>query len=111
MKVDFKGFKEEAITFECDSTVVKGGLVKMSANGKVTVCSDNGAFIGVALNVANGYCTVQLAGYVEIPITGTVAVGYKNLTASTVGKVKVNDTYGREYLVLYADTNKIGFII
>lgn len=111
MNVNFKGFMEEVTTFECDSTVTAGVPVKLLSSGKVSACADGNNFIGVAVNVRDGYCAVQLHGYVEMPVSGTVAVGHQKLSAAASGKIKANTSTGREYLVLDTSADNIGFIL
>ncbi len=111
MKVDFKGFNEKAVTFECDSTVEKGSLVSMVSNGKVTACKADTNFIGVAQNVSDGFCCVQLNGYTEIKSTGDIAIGFKKLIASDDSSVEVDADNGREHLVVSSINGTIGFIL
>lgn len=111
MDINFNGFQENILTFECTSTVAAGDPVKMSANGKVTVCSAGDNFIGIAKSVRDGYAAVQLSGYIEAPFTGSgVSIGYTTLTADSDGAVKAAQT-GREYLVLTVDSSTVGFIL
>ena len=111
MKTDYKGFRENSTTFECDSAVKKGSLVKMVGNGEVGVCDDGDNFIGIVLNVSEDICCVQLAGYIEVANTGNVSVGYQKLSATTSTSVKDNKTNGREYLILKSENSILGFIL
>ena len=109
MNISFLGYQEHVLTFECESTVTAGKLVKMSASGKVAPAVANDAFIGVAVSVSEGYAAVQLDGYVEQPKSGTVNVGYNKLAAASSG-VKAAES-GVDRLVVYADDNIVGFIL
>lgn len=111
MDVAFNGFNEGIVTFEAASGVTAGVPVAVSANGKVSAVT-SGAFCGICNNVRGGYAAVQLSGYVRVPYSGTLAVGYKKLAAATGGKVTVDTTNGREYLVVDIDSaNGIAGII
>ena len=99
MSVSFNGFNEGVLTFEAASGVAAGKPVMISQSGKVQAVT-SGAFCGICLNVREGYAAVQLSGYVTVPCSGTVNVGYQKLAAYTDGKVKVDTTNGREYLVV-----------
>ena len=109
MDISFIGYKENVITFECESTVAAGKLVKMSASGKVANAAANDSFIGVALSVSEGYAAVQLDGYVEQPKSGTVNVGYNKLVAASSGVTAAES--GIDRLVVYSDSSKVGFIL
>jgi hypothetical protein len=109
MDINFNGYKENVLTFECESTVAAGKLVKMSASGKVANAAANDAFIGVAVSVRGGYAAVQLEGYVETAKSGTVNVGYNKLVAASSG-VKTAES-GIDRLVIYSDDSTVGFIL
>ncbi len=103
MSTSFNGFKEEIATFEAASGVSAGSPVAVTANGKVSAVT-SGAFCGICTNVRGGYAAVQLGGYVYVPYSGTLTVGYKMLAAASGGKVTVDTTNGREYLVVEVDS-------
>ena len=109
MNINFSGYRENVLTFECEHTVVKGKLVKMSESGKVANASCNEDFIGVAVSVNDGYAAVQLEGYVETYKTGAINVGYNKLVTALVG-VKTADI-GIDRLVVYVDDTTVGFIL
>ena len=109
MDINFNGFMENVLTFECDSTVEAGELVMMTASGKVAKATENSNFIGVCLNVRDSYAAVQLAGYAEAPKSGTVNVGYNKLLVGSAG-VKTGSS-GVDRLVIYSDENTVGFIL
>ena len=109
MDISFNGFMENVLTMECDSTVEAGNLVMMTASGKVTKATENSNFIGVCVNVKDGYAAVQLAGYSEAPKSGTVSVGYNKLIAAATG-VKTGSA-GIDRLVIFSDENTVGFML
>ena len=109
MDISFNGYKENVLTFECESTVAAGKLVKMSASGKVANASADDDFIGVAVSVRDGYAAVQLDGYVETAKTGTVNVGYNKLVVAASG-VKTAEA-GIDRLVVYSGDSTVGFIL
>ena len=109
MEINFNGYQENVLTFECESTVSKGDFVAMSASGKVAKAAESANFIGVCRNVRDGYAAVQLDGYVEAPKSGTVNVGYTKLVVAETG-IKTGSS-GSERLVIYSDDSTIGFIL
>ncbi|MGN1050828.1 MAG: hypothetical protein ACI4QE_00860 [Acutalibacteraceae bacterium] len=110
MDINFNGFKEEAVTFACDEGLATGStLVKVTDSGTVAPCTSDEVFAGVCKSVRDGYATVILSGYVEMPVSSEIPVGYRNLVSDN-GKVKVSET-GREYLVINSESDKIGFIL
>lgn len=109
MDISFIGYKGNVLTFECESTVTAGKLVKMSASGKVANAAADDDFIGVALSVSQGYAAVQLDGYTEQPKSGTVSVGYNKLVAAASG-VKAAES-GVDRLVVYVSDSTVGFIL
>lgn len=110
MTVSFDGYNANTVTFEAASGVTVGLPVMISANGKVSNATS--AFCGVCKDLKNGYAAVQLDGYVRLPYTGSIAVGYKQLVVDD-GEIKVDTTYGREHLVIDVDstTNTAGIIL
>ena len=112
MSVSFNGFNEGVLTFEAVNGVEAGKPVMVSASGKVQAAT-SGAFCGICLNVREGYAAVQLSGYVTVPCSGSVSVGYQKLAADSSGKVKADNNNGREYLVADVNTaaGTIGIIL
>ena len=109
MDIGFNGFNEQVTTFEADSTVTEGCMVKMKSTGTVTKCSADDAFLGVCLNVRDGYAAVQVEGFVEAALTGEVTVGDSILVAAASG-VKAAES-GKSYRVLSVGTSTVGFLL
>lgn len=110
MNIGFNGFCENAVTFEADATVEKGSLVKLIDDNTVAACESGDKVVGVCVNVREGYAAVQIKGYAEIPVEGTVNVGYQSISAASDTCVKA-DTEGRECLVVSAGTDTVGVIL
>ena len=115
MSISFGGVGELCVTFKAAASVTKGSPVKMSANDTVAICSTGDRLMGVAIDVKDdGYCTVQLNGYVTMKYSGTApTVGYAVLGANGTGGVKTVSSGGGEHLILNVDTtgSTVGFII
>ena len=109
MDINFNGFNEKVLTFLADDLVTEGCLVTMSESGTVTKASDNDSFIGVCMNVRDGYAAVQVEGYVEADLTGEVSVGDAILTATTSGVQAAEE--GKSYRVIYVGTDVVGFLL
>ena len=95
-----------AVTFAQDGC--QGGQVcKGSANGTVAPCAAGEKFCGIVEGVRSGFAAVQVEGFAEVAVSGTVNAGYVNLCADGNGGVKAGS--GREYLVVSvnADTATI----
>ena len=99
MNISLEGFDERIATFETTSSSPEGKTVAISANGRVQTVT-SGAFCGICRSVREGYAAVQLGGYVRVGYTGELSVGYQKLAAASGGKVTVDTTNGREYLVV-----------
>ena len=113
MNVSFSGFNENSITFICTDDVAAGKAVKISANGTVSACASGDIFCGIATDVRSDCATVQLAGYVRMPFSGTApALGYTHLACDGNGAVTASEN-GRAYLVTDIDTtdNTVGFML
>ncbi len=105
MKISLNGCGENVATFESQSGVTAGTVVKMTGNGTVGPCAAKDAFCGVAVSVRGGFAAVQLGGYVQVPYSGATApaVGYQTLNGAGDGKIQVEAT-GRSILVTDVDT-------
>lgn len=115
MRVSFNGLMEEVASFTCAKDLTDGQLVKMVGSGAVGKCSEGDKFHGIC-RVAEGDCaSVQLAGYVRLPYTGTPpTVGDGMVTSnSNADGVEFIQSDGRSVLVLDVDTtnNIVGFIM
>ena len=103
MKVSFDGIGERLVTF-ISNNVTKGHVVKVSAAGTVSECSEEDAFDGVALFVEGGYAAVRLGGFVTVGYSGTApAIGRATLVADGDGGVEADED-GETYLVVDRDT-------
>lgn len=111
MKVKFDGYGEKLLTFECAESLKVGDLVKMVGSETVGVCSSGDKFIGVCRAVRDGFASVQLSGYTELPYSDSITVGHLILAADGSGGVKIS-TSGTSYWVIAVDTvNKTAGIL
>ena len=113
MNVSFAGFGENIATFETAAAIPAGTPVKMSANGTVAACAAGDAFIGIAVSQRGDFVGVQLKGYRNASVTGSVPVGWAQLVADGSGGVKAagEDAAGVSVLVVSAGTAEIGMIL
>lgn len=109
MDINFSGYKENVLTFQYTGALAPGDLVVMASSGTVEKAAEGDTFIGVCANTRDGYAAVQLSGYTEAKKNGTVNVGYNTLLADAEG-VKA-DADGVSFLVIYSDTDTVGFIL
>ncbi len=103
MKTSFNGFNENVATFEAASGVAAGKVVGISTNGKVQAVT-SGDFCGVCKNVRGDIAAVQLTGYVRVPYTGSLSLGYQKISAAAGSKIAADSTNGREHLVIDIDS-------
>lgn len=110
MNIDFKGYNEKVLTFECDNTVTeKNQWVQLSENGKVSAATVNSPLVGVTVNVRGGYCGVMLGGVVTMPKSGDINLGYSKLVYTDAGISQNTD--GREHLVLAVTEDNVTFVL
>ena len=104
MKVSFEGIGEMVATFAVAEDMEKGCMVKLDEAGCVRPCADGDEFIGMAVNVRQGYAGVQFSGMAQVAYSGAAPVcGWAKLSADGKGGVKADEN-GHEYLVVATDT-------
>ena len=106
MKVSDEGIGQWAATFACGQ-VSEGEMVKVSASGEVSACSDGDSFCGQVLSVGRdgSACAVALGGMVTAGYTGTAPeLGWSILVGDGSGGVKTATT-GHSYLVVDVDSD------
>ena len=72
MAISFEAIGERLATFAAGSGLTAGKVCKISANGTVGPCSEEG-FCGVVSEVRGGAAGVILDGYVELSYAGATA--------------------------------------
>lgn len=104
MKVSFDGIGEKVITFEAQEGVKEGTMVKLAAAGTVGACAAAGDVpVGVARQVRDGICAVQTEGYMKMPCTTDMTVGF-GLLSGDKDKKLVAGTSGRPGFVVDVDS-------
>ena len=116
MAISFEAIGERLVTFAAGSGLTAGKVCKISANGTVGPCSEEG-FCGVVLEVRASTASVVLGGFVELSYAGSTApgLGYVVLTTDKAGEVVPageNGT-GRTCLVVSVDAanKRIGLFL
>ena len=100
MNVSFEEIGWMAVTFAsigCEA----GQVCKVSETGTVAPCAAGEKFCGVVEGIRGDYAAVQMEGFAQVAISGSVGLGYVNLCADGLGGVKAGT--GREYLVVSVD--------
>ncbi len=113
MNVSFQGYNQNILTFMCDEDIPTNKLVKLTENGKVSVCALSDIPIGVCVNSREGYAAVQLTGYARMPYNyDEPSFSFQRIRSDENGAVMA-DSSGKEVIVTDIDTqNKIvGFIM
>ena len=88
MNVSFEEIGRLSVTF-AQENCAGGQVCKVSGNGTVAPCAAGDKFCGVAEHVRGAHAAVQVAGFVEVKVTGAVDVGYVNLCADENAKTAV----------------------
>ena len=87
-KISFEDIGAVVATCQTAATVQGGQMVKMEGNGIVTACNAGDAFCGVAMEPRNGLAGVQFKGFMTLPCTGELTVGWATLAADGNGGIK-----------------------
>lgn len=114
MSISFKGFNEKVLTFNTESELAEGTLVKMKGSNTVTACTDGDKIIGVVLSCRAGIASVQVSGYVNLPCSGALPIpGYCSLCAASATEIKEDVAVGRELMVVENDktASTAGFML
>ena len=103
MKVSFDGMGEKMFTFEAQTGVEDGMMVKLAAAGTVAACSAAGDVpLGMARHLRGGICGVQTEGYMKLPCAAGMAVGFGLFSSGADGKL-VKGESGRPGFVVDVD--------
>ena len=102
MNVSFEEIGRLSVTF-AQENCAGGQVCKVSGNGTVAPCAAGDKFCGVAEHVRGNHAAVQVAGFAEAAVSGSLSAGYVSLCADGKGGVKAGS--GREYLVVSVDEN------
>ena len=89
MSISFKGYGENALTFNAELT--KAGVpVVINGNYMVSTAAAENDFVGITYSANGEYASVIVDGYVEATYTGNApALGYSYIVANGSGGVKV----------------------
>ena len=116
MAISFEAIGQKMVTFAAGTGLAEGKVCKISANGTVGPCSEEG-FCGVVSQIRGGAAGVILEGYVELSYAGSTApsLGYAILTTDKAGEVVPagEDGTGRTCLVVSVDAanKRIGLFL
>ena len=104
MAISFEAIGQKMVTFAAGTGLAEGKVCKISANGTVGPCSEEG-FCGVVSQIRGGAAGVILEGYVEPSYAGS--------TAPSLGYEVVPGTSGRTCLIVSVDSTnkKIGLFL
>ncbi len=110
MNVNFNGYEEKVLTFQCDSTVTNASQwIQVTDNGTVGAAGTSTPLTGITVNVRNGYAGVMLGGVVTEKKSGDISLGYTNLVYTAQGIAE--NSVGREHLVLSTTDDTVTFIL
>ena len=110
MKIVYDGLCEEVITFLAQGEIKPGDFVRMADNDTVAVCRQGDIFVGVAVSVSGGLCSVKIRGFQEVKTKNWLDVGQMTLSFDENGQL-IDASLGHSCLVVnYDNTTQIGTI-
>lgn len=102
--ISFDGIGAVVATFSAGEGVKGGQAVKLSSNGQVAPCGDGEALCGVALEPRSGLAAVQVKGFVTLPSSGGLTIGWNTLVGDGSGGIKAAEG-GVSALVVSVDSD------
>lgn len=114
MRVGFRGFKEQVITFLVGSEIKAGYPVTVADTGLISNSAADDEFAGVATQGGDKFAPVMVNGYTRLTYSaGTPKCGWQYLTADGNGGVKIAASGKQARLVVEIDTagKTIGVIL
>ena len=86
MKVGFKGFKEQVLTFLAAEPVTAGSPVTVADSGLISNSKADEEFAGIATQGGDKFAPVMISGYTKLSYTaGTPKCGWTYLSAAGRG--------------------------
>lgn len=98
MKTSMYGYDQSVVTF-LGNGLKQGDIVSISDNYTVEKAQAATLFCGVVLSSEEKYASVQTRGYIQVPYSGTLGLGFTNVVADGTGKI-CEDSSGRQALVV-----------
>lgn len=114
MRVGFKGFKEQVLTFLAASNITAGYPVTVADTGLISNSTADDEFAGIATQGGEKFAPVMISGYTKLSYSaGTPKCGWQYLTADGNGGVKIAASGKKARLVVEIDTDNktIGVIL
>lgn len=87
-KISYDGIGAVVATFNVESSVETGTVVKLSAGSTVAEPEAGDSFIGVVFDCDSPLAAVQLRGFVTLTCTGVLGLGQVSLLADGNGGVQ-----------------------
>jgi len=100
--ISYEGIGEVAMSVGLLDTVQAGMPVCFHENGWVCPAEDGEQFCGVAMKRRGDLGTVQVKGFVSVPYTGSLDLGWNKLAANGEGGIR-QDEAGLMILVAEVD--------
>ena len=109
-KLGYEGIGEVVVTVAVSEEMERGTPVCMEGNGAVRPCQADEMFCGVALGRRGEFGAVQVKGFVTVPYSGELAVGWAALAADGDGGVCKSES-GLKYLIMEVDEDEYTAVI
>lgn len=107
-KISYDGIGAVVATFEVESSVASGTVVKMAQSCTVTSCEQGEVFTGVVFDCETPLAAIQVEGFVTLGCTGVIGLGYVSLVADGNGGVMAGGDDGLRCLVV--DNEESGYV-
>ena len=103
--ISYEGIGEVVVTVSMEEKMKAGTVVHLLDNDVVGPCEDGEVFCGVALKMGGSIGSMQVKGFVRVPFTGEMKLGWMNLVANGEGGVRPGEN-GLQVLVAQLDVEE-----
>jgi len=90
-------------TFFSEDELKEGGLAELNGSQTVCECTEGHKFCGVTRTCRDGVVAVQLRGFVKVPYSGPLPLGYGDVVADGKGGIKDGNGNGVSVMVISTD--------
>lgn len=111
MSTSYGGIGHVSVTFP-NKSGTEAAPCRLNSDGQIISCSNGEQFMGVVEHIRGDYCSVQVQGFVQVAVTGTVPnPGYVKLSANGSGGVAADSITGTGYWVVASGDADITIIL
>ena len=96
--ISYEGIGEVVATVAMPDEIKVGAPVRMKDNDQVCACTSGEVFCGIALKRNGNIGCMQVKGFVSVPYSGALQLGWGTVVANGMGGIRP-DASGRPVLV------------